>query len=99
MRSTQLHHQANEYMSSCDSERFRAVQALRQLQSETMLAAKKPQDTHVLSNEVTERRIQDYVATETASARKWVEDADAAVEQGQDDTKKAENAGLTNREP
>jgi len=40
-----------------------------------------------------------YIERETAAASKWVEDAEAAVQQGQDDTTNAENAGLTNTEP
>jgi hypothetical protein len=46
-----------------------------------------------------EKWIQDYVERETAVARKRVEDAEAAVQQEQDDMTHAEIAGLTPREP
>jgi hypothetical protein len=59
----------------------------------------KRQKTHFLSNEDKDQWIQDYLERETAGARKHVEDAEAAVQQEQDDTRKAENAGLTNRKP
>jgi hypothetical protein len=40
-------------------------------------------------------RIKNYVERVTAGARKRVEDAEAAVQQQQDDTKHAEIMGLT----
>jgi len=43
--------------------------------------------------------IEDYVERETAVARKRVEDAEAAVQQEQDNMKHAEIVGLTYREP
>jgi len=46
-----------------------------------------------------ETLIEDYVEREIAGARKRVEDAEAVVQQEQQDTKNAENMGLTNREP
>jgi len=54
---------------------------------------------HILSNEEKDKWIQDYVETETAGARKLVEDAEAAVQQEQDDMRHAELAGLTFRKP
>ena len=41
----------------------------------------------------------DYVEREITGAGKRVEDAEAAVQQVKEDTKKAEKAGLTNSEP
>jgi len=41
----------------------------------------------------------DYIERETAEARKQVEDAEAAVQQEQEDIKHAEIVGLTTREP
>ena len=69
------------------------------MRSNKKLAAEKGRETHVLTNEETEKWIGDYVERETAVARKQVEDAEAAVEQEQDDMKHAEIAGLTYREP
>jgi len=51
-----------------------------------------------LSNGEKEKWIQDHVERETAGARKQVEDTDTVVQQGQEDTRKAENDRLTNRE-
>jgi hypothetical protein len=53
---------------------------------------------HFLSNEQEVKWIEDYVERETAGARKWVDDAEVAVQRGQDNTRKAENVGLTNTE-
>jgi len=61
--------------------------------------AEKQQDTHCLSNEEKEKWIEDYVKRETAGARNRVEDAEAEVQQEQEDMKHAEIAGMTNREP
>jgi hypothetical protein len=67
--------------------------------SKKKLAAEKRRETHFLSNEEKEKWIEDYVERETAGARKRVEDAEAAVQQEQDDMTHAEIAGLTPREP
>jgi len=69
------------------------------LRSKKKLAAEKQQETHFLSNEEKEKWIEDYVERETTGARKRVEDAEAAVQQEQEDMMNAENAGLKNREP
>jgi len=54
---------------------------------------------HFLSNEENAKWIENYdVESETAGARKRVEDAEAAVQQEQEDSKNAEKAGLTNFE-
>jgi len=59
----------------------------------------KRRETHFLSNEEKEKWMEDYVERETAGARKRVEDAEAAVQQEQDDITHDEIAGLTSREP
>jgi len=69
------------------------------LRSERKLAAEKRRDTHFLSNEEKEKWIEDYVERETTGARKRVEDAEAAVHHELEEMRKAENAGLTNKEP
>jgi len=97
--STQRRHQANEGKSGLVGERIRALGALRSFRSKEKLAAEKRRETHFLSNEETEKWIEDYVKRETAGARKRVEDAEAAVQQEQDDMTQTEIAGLTSREP
>jgi len=69
------------------------------LRSKNKLAAEKRRETHFLSSEEKEKWIEDYVERETAGARKRVEDAEAAVQQEQDDMVHTEIAGLTSREP
>jgi len=54
---------------------------------------------HFLSNEDKEKQNDDYVEKDTAGARKRFEYAQAAVQQEQEDTRKAENVGFKNREP
>jgi len=54
---------------------------------------------HILSSQEKEKWIEDNVERETAGARKRVEDAEAAVQQKQEDMKHAAIAGLTTREP
>jgi len=98
-RSTQRRHHANEGKSGLEAERVRALGALRSLRFKKKLAAEKRQETHFLSNEEKEKWIEDYVERETAGARKRVEDAEAAVQEEQDDMTHAEIAGLTPREP
>jgi len=73
-------------------------EALRSLRSKKKLAAEKGREMHYSSNEENEKWIEDYVERETAGARKRVEDAEAAVQQEQDDMMQAEIAGLTSRE-
>jgi len=72
---------------------------LRNLRSKKKLAAEKRRETHFLSNEETEKLIEDYVERETTGARKQVEDAEAAVQHEQEDMRKVEYLGLMNREP
>jgi len=98
-RSTQRRHHVNEGKSGLEAERVRALGALRSLRSKKKLAAEKRRETHFLSNEEKEKWIEDYVERETAGARKRVEDAEAAVQQEQDDMMHADIAGFTPREP
>ena len=72
---------------------------MRSLRSKKKLAAKKRREMHFLSNEEKKKWIEDYVERETAGARKRVGDAEATVQQEQDDMTQAEIAGLTSREP
>ena len=98
-RSTQQRHQANEGKSGLQAERVRALGALRSMRSKKKLVAEKRPETHFLSNEEKEKWIEDYVEREIAGARKRVEDAEAPVQQQQDDMTHAEIVGLTSREP
>jgi len=52
-----------------------------------------------MRNEEKAQWISHYIRRETAGARKPVEDTATAVQQEHKDTRKAENAGLTHREP
>jgi hypothetical protein len=98
-RGTQRPHQVNEGKSSFEAERVRALGALRSLRSKKKLGAGRRRETRFLSNEEKEKWIEDFVETETAGARKRVEDAEAVVQQDQDDMTHAELAGLTSRQP
>jgi len=98
MRSTQWRHRANEGKSWLEANRILALGALRSVSSKKNLAAEKRRETHFLSNEDKEKRIEDYVEGETAGARKRVEDAEASVEHEQDDVTHADIAGLTSRQ-
>jgi len=82
-----------------EAERVRAIGALRSLRSKKYLEAEKRRATHFVSNEEKEKWIEDYVEGETAGARKRVEDAEAAVQQEQDDITHAKIVGSTSREP
>jgi len=96
-RSTQRRHQPNEGKSGVEAERIRGLGALRSLRSKKWLAAEKRRETHFLSNEEKEKSIEDFVDRETAGARKRVDDAEAAVQQEQDDMTHAVLAGLMSR--
>ena len=98
-RSTQQSHQANKGKSGLKGRRVRALGALLSLRSNMKLAVEKPRETHFLSNEEKVQCIEDYVERDTAGASKRVEDAEAAVEQEQDDMTDAEIAGLTSTGP
>jgi len=98
-RSTQWRHQGNEGKSGLEAERVRALGALRSMRSKMKLAVEKRRETHFLSNEENEKWIEHDIERETAGARQRVENAEAAVQQEQDDMTHAEIAGLTSREP
>jgi len=68
------------------------------LRSRRKLAAENRRETHFLSYEEKDTWMEHYVERETAGARKRVEDAEAAVQQEQDDMTHAEIAGLMSRE-
>jgi len=98
-RSTRRHHQANQGKSHVEAARVGAHGAWCSLRSKKKLAAGKWRETHFWSNEEKEKCIEDYVETETAVARKWVEDAETAIKQKQDDMRNAEKVGLTTTKP
>ena len=76
----------------------RAIEELCRWRFKKKQAAEKQREMHYLTHEVKEKWIVHYIERETAEARKRFEDAQAAVQQEQDDTMTAENAGLTNKE-
>jgi len=98
-QSTKQHHQANEGKSGTEAECVQALRALYSSQSKKKLGAEQYGETHFLSNKGWEKWIKDDVERETTRARQWVEDAEAAVQQEQENVKKAENARLTNSKP
>jgi len=81
-----------------EAERVWALGGLRSLRSKKRLGAEKWQETHILSNEGKETLIEDQGERETAGAKRRVGEAEAAIEQEQEDTRTAEIAGLTTRE-
>jgi len=81
MRSTQWHHHVNQGKSGLEAERVRPLGALRSLQSEKKLAAKKRQLMHFLSTAEKEKLIQDYILRQTAGAKNWVGDTEGAFQQ------------------
>jgi len=97
--STQQHHQANEGKSGLEAERGQALGALRSLRSNKKRGAEEQCEMHYLVIKEKAKFMEDYVEREPTGARKRVEDAEAAVQQAQNDTRKPENAGLTNWEP
>jgi len=54
---------------------------------------------HFFSNEEKAKWIQYYIERETTGAKKRLGDAESVIHQEQDDSRKAENTGLTNSEP
>ena len=82
-----------------EAERIQALGALHSLRSKKKLSAEKLREMHFLSNEANEKWIEVYVETETSGASKRVEDAEAFVQQEQDDMTHAEIVVLTSREP
>jgi len=63
------------------AEHVRALGALRSLRFKKKLAAEKRHETHMLSKEQKEKWIEDFVETETAVAKKRVQDTDTAMMQ------------------
>jgi len=98
-RSTQQCHQATEGNSGFEAAAVGALRGLGSLRSKTKLVAGGQRETHFLSKEENDIWIEDCIDRETAEATKRVEDAEIAVQQKQEDVRKAENAELTNREP
>jgi len=98
-RSTQRRHQLDHGKSGFDADRVRALGALRSLRSKKSLAVEKRREMHFISNDVKVTWIEDLVERETAGARKRVEDAEAVVQQEQDEMTHADLAGLTFRTP
>jgi hypothetical protein len=64
------------------------------LRNKQELAVEKQPETHFLWNEEKVEWIQYYVERETAGARKRVDDAEAAVQQQQENLAHAESTGL-----
>jgi len=60
---------------------------------------RKSQETHLITNDEKEKWIEDYAEIETTVATKWVEDAETAIDQEQDDMRNAEKAELTTTKP
>jgi len=93
--STWRHHQVNEGMSCLEGESVWALGALRSLWWKKKSVAGTWREMHLSSNEQKEEWVEDYVDRVTAVARKWVEDAETALKQQQEDMRNAEKAGLT----
>jgi len=93
-RSTQRQQQVSEDKSRLESERVRALGALRGLRCKRKLAVEKRRETHFFSTEAKAKWIEDYVKRETAWGRMPVEDAEAAVQREHDDMAHAEIAGF-----
>jgi len=91
-------HLSNEGKSGLKAERVRALWSLHSLRSTKKLEVEKRGETHFLGNEQNAKWIEHYVERETARARKRIEDAEATVQQEQEDMKHAVIKGLTNKE-
>jgi len=97
--STWRCHQADKGKSCLEAERVGALGALRSLRSKMKLAAEKRWETHVLSNEGTEKWIEDYVDWETAVVRKRVKDEEISMMQQQDHMETVEKGRSTTTKP
>jgi len=86
-------------MSGLKAERFRALGALGSIRSKKKFPTWERRETHFSSNKEKEKWIEDYFERETAGARKQVQDAEAAVQQEQQDMEHAEIARLTTTKP
>jgi len=98
-RSTRQHHQANEGKCGLEAGSVWALGTLRSFLSKKRLSVGNQWETHFWSNHETEKCIEDHVDRETAVARKWVEDAETAIEQEQEDKGNAQKTGLTTTKP
>jgi len=96
--STKRCHEVNASKSGLEAEIVQALGALRNLRFKKKLAAEKQREMVFLSNEEKEKWIEDYVEREIAGARKRGEDAEAAVQQQQEDMQHAKIMGLTTTE-
>jgi hypothetical protein len=73
-----------------------ALGALLRVRSKMKLGAEKKQETHGLSNKETENWIDDFVNSDSAVARKRVQDAETVIMQ---DMTTAEHGGATTGKP
>jgi len=94
-KSTRPRHQANTDRSDLEAEMVRALGALRSLRSKKKLSVEKRRETHFLSNEEKLKWIKDYLDTETAVTRTWVQAAEAAIMQEQEHMRNVEKARST----
>ena len=78
--ATLKRHRTNAGKGGIESERIRALQALRTLRSKKKAKAAASKDTVSMTQQEREKWIEDYVERETAVARRRVEEADAAWE-------------------
>jgi len=97
--SIERRHHVHEWKSGLDAERVRAFGAWHSLRCKRKLVVQQQRETHFLSYEEKENWIKDCVERETAVARKQVEDAETVIKQEQEYMRKAENEGLTTRQP
>jgi len=91
-KSTGRHHQASTGKSGLEADRVRALGALHGLRSTKKLSVGRRRETHFSCNEEKEKWIKDYVDSETAVARKRVQDADTAIMQEQEHMMNVEKA-------
>jgi len=67
---------------------------LRSLRTKQKIEVENWYETHSLNNEENGKWIEDYIQRETTVLRKRVEDAETAIEQGQEDKRNVGNTGL-----
>jgi len=79
--STQRWHQGNQGKPSLESERVRALGALRSFRSMTELAANQQLVMQFLHNKVNDKWIDDYVQRESTGAWMRVDDSEAVIRQ------------------
>jgi len=96
--STELCHQGKDGKIGLEADRVWAHGTLPSLRSRKKITAEKQGETYFLSNEEKEQWIEDYVERETAVARMWVEDAEAADQHEREYKKDPYIPGLRNTE-